>query len=119
VTNPEEALELARRRAAEARAAGEYDDDLSGFAIEPTDRVSTELLLEWAVVEPELEHVRSTRPVVGPVITAFKRALVRANRQYLGQVVAQQNRFNLHLLVHVSELEDRVRRLEEWSSTRS
>ena len=116
---PEEALELARRRAAEAREAGHYDDDLRGFAIEPTDRISTELMFEWAVVEPELEEVRSTRPVVGPLITALKRMLVRANRQYLGQVVAQQNRFNLNLMVRVTELEDRVRRLEEWSSTRS
>ena len=109
---PEDALEAARRAVAEARARGAYADDLSGFAVEPTDGASTEQLLEWAVIEPDLELVRSTRRWGGP-ITWFKRALVHVMRQYLGQIVAEQTRFNLHAAIRLAELEQRVERLEE------
>jgi hypothetical protein len=108
---PEDALEAARRAVAEARARGAYADDLSGFTVEPTDRISTEQLLEWAVIEPDVDHVRSTRRWGRP-ITAAKRALVHVLRQYLGQIVAEQTRFNLHAAIRLAELEDRIERLE-------
>ena len=108
---PEEAVEAARAAAADARARGAYADDLEGFEVEPTDRVSTERLLEWAVIEPDLEVVRSTRRLGGP-ITWVKRALVRALRQYLAEQNAQQTRFNLHVVIRLAELEERVERLE-------
>ena len=107
---PDEALEAARRAAAEARARGAYADDLSGFVVEPTDRVTTERLLEWAVIEPDLDLVRSTRRFGAP-ITAAKRGLVFVLRQYLGQLAAQQTRFNLHAAVRIAELEEEVERL--------
>jgi hypothetical protein len=106
---PEEALEAARRAAAQARERGAYADDLSGFTVEPTDRVTTEQLLEWAVIEPDLDLVRSTRRWGGP-ITAAKRGLVFVLRQYLGQLAAQQTRFNLHVAVRLAELEEQVER---------
>ena len=108
---PEEALEAARRAAARARERGAYADDLSGFEIAPTDRVSTEQLLEWAVIEPDAEMVRSTRPRGAP-ITFAKRALLRLLRQYHAQANAQQTRFNLHAAVRLAELEERLERLE-------
>jgi hypothetical protein len=108
---PEEALDAARAAAARARAAGAYGDDLDGFAIEPTDRVSTEQLLEWAVIEPDVELVRSTRPRGAP-ITFVKRALLHVLRQYHAQAHAQQTRFNLHAAVRLAELEERLERLE-------
>jgi hypothetical protein len=107
---PEDALEAARRSAAEARARGAYGDDLSGFTVEPTDKVTTEQLLDWAVIEPDLELVRSTRRWGGP-ITAAKRGLVFVLRQYLGQLAAQQTRFNLHAAIRIAELEEEVERL--------
>lgn len=109
---PEEALEAARRAAAEARERGAYADDLAGFAIAPTDRVSTEQLLEWAVVEPDVELVRSTRRR-GGLITFAKRALLHVLRQYHAQAHAQQTRFNLHAAVRLAELEERLDRLEK------
>lgn len=109
---PEEALEAARRAAAEARKRGAYADDLEGFAIAPTDRVSTEQLLEWAVVEPDLELVRSTRRR-GGAITWVKRGLLHVLRQYHAQAHAQQTRFNLHAAVRLAELEERLERLEK------
>lgn len=119
MTEPENALELARTRAAAAREQGLYGDDLRGMRVEPTDRITTEQLLDWAVIEPDLDHVRSTRRLGAP-ITWFKRMVFRVLRQYLGQLEAQQSRFNLHMVVRVAELEDRVARLEErWSSTKS
>ncbi len=109
---PEDALPAAREAATAARAHGAYADDLSGFAIEPTDRVSAETLMEWAVIEPDETLMRSTRRMGGP-ITAVKRLLLRALQQQFNELTSQQTRFNLHLLVHVAELEDRVERLEE------
>ena len=108
---PEDALDAARRAVEQARARGAYADDLSGFTVEPTDRISTEQLLEWAVIEPDLDLVRSTRRWGGP-ITAVKRAFVHVLRQYLAQVVSQQTRFNLHAAVRLAELEERLERLE-------
>ena len=109
---PEEALDAARRAAADARARGAYGDDLEGFAIAPTDRVSTEQLLEWAVIEPDLDLVRSTRRR-GGAITLLKRALLHVLRQYHAQAHAQQTRFNLHAAVRIAELEERLERLEK------
>lgn len=114
---PEEALELARERAAAARARGAYADDLSGFAIAPTDRITTEQLMEWAVIEPDETLMRSTRRGGAP-LTALKRLLLRGLQQHFNELTSQQTRFNLHVLVHVTELEDRVRRLEQEVAAR-
>ena len=103
---PEEALAAAR--AAAARASYE---DVPGLQIEPTDRVSLEQLMEWAVIEPTVDDVRSTRRLGGP-ITWVKRQLVHALRQYHGQILAEQTRFNMHVMVQLAELEDRLARLE-------
>jgi hypothetical protein len=108
---PEDALDAARRAVADARARGAYTDDLSGFAVEPADRITTEQLLEWAVIEPDLDLVRSTRRLGGP-ITAFKRLVVHVLRQYLTQITSQQTRFNLHAAIRLAELEEHVERLE-------
>ena len=109
---PEDALSAARTAAAAARERGSYDDTLEGFAIEPTDRVSPETMMEWAVIEPDETLMRSTRRWGRP-ITAIKRLFLRALQQQFNELTSQQTRFNLHVLVHVAELEDRVRRLEE------
>ena len=111
MTSPENALELARERAAEARRRGGYAEDLGRFAINPVDAVTLEHLLEWAVVEPDITELRSTR-VWGAPITLLKRALYRLLRQYHGQVIAQQTRFNIQLAVYVGQLADRVEELE-------
>ena len=108
---PEDALAAARERAEAARAAGAYADDLAGFAIEPTDRVGTETLVEWAVIEPDEELMRSTRRLGAPV-TWVKRLLLRGLQQHFNELTSQESRFHMHLLVHVAELEDRVARLE-------
>jgi hypothetical protein len=105
---PEEALAAARARAAEAGAPA----DLEGLRIEPAEAASFEALMEWAAIEPDVSLMRSTRRGGAP-ITFVKRLLLRGLRQYHAELVAQQTRFNLNLLVHLAELEDRVRRLEE------
>lgn len=112
MTSPEEALELARARAAAARAEGRYADDLRGMRVAPTDRITTEQLLDWAVIEPDLDYVRSTRRAGAP-ITWFKRLVFRVLRQYFAQLESQGTRFNLQVMVRVAEQEDRLARLEE------
>lgn len=109
---PEEALSAAREAAAAARARGAYADDLGGFAIEPTDRITSEQLIEWAAIEPDVALMRSTRRAGAPV-TFLKRLLLRGLQQYHNELTAQQTRFNLNLLAYVAELEDRVKALEE------
>lgn len=108
---PEEALTAARAAAAAARARGAYADDLAGFAIEPTDRVGTDQLMEWAIIEPDERKLRSTRRLGGP-ITAIKRLMLRGLQQQFNELMSQESRFNLHLLIRVTELEDRVDTLE-------
>ena len=104
---PEEALPAARA------AAAARDDALpAGMAIEPTERVSIEQLMEWAAIEPDIELMVSTRKLGAP-ITWFKRKLIHFMRQYFRELQSQQTRFNLNVLIRLAELEDRVTRLEE------
>jgi uncharacterized membrane protein YgcG len=107
---PEEALPAAR-----AAAAGRHDELPPGVAIEPTERVSIEQLMEWAAIEPDVELMVSTRRLGAP-ITWFKRKLIFFMRQYLRELQSQQTRFNLNVLIRVAEMEDRVTRLEEASA---
>jgi hypothetical protein len=111
MTRPDEALEKARAAAAQARSEGGYLDDLHGLQVEPTDAVTIDRLLEWALIEPDPRLVRSTRTLGAP-ITWLKRFLVRLLRQHLAQIVSQQSRFNIQLTAFVAELEDRVTALE-------
>jgi len=109
---PEEALTAAREAAARARARGGYPDDLARFQVEAPERPGIEQLLEWAVIEPDMAQLHSTRRLGAP-ITALKRALARGMAQYNLQVLAQQTFFNVHLAMEVAQLADRVTRLEE------
>jgi len=92
VSRPGEAVDAARAAAAAARERGEYADDLRGLTVAPTDATTVEKLLEWALIEPDVDLVYSTRRFGRP-ITAFKRALVWSLRQYNGRVYGQQTRF--------------------------
>ena len=78
---------------------------------------SARRLAEWAVIEPEPTQVYSTRRYGRP-ITAVKLLLVRMLRQYIGQVSAQQSRFNAQVAAHVLHLEQRVAELEEAAADR-
>jgi hypothetical protein len=111
VTAPEEAVEQARAAAAQRREAGEYP--ASETSIEPlADAPPTYArLLEWALVDPDLGQVRSTRRWGAPV-TAIKRALLRLLSQYHAELIAEQTRFNANLVRYVGELEQRVEQLE-------
>jgi hypothetical protein len=109
---PEQALAAARA------AAAKRDDALApGMAIEPTERVSIEQLMEWAAIEPDIELMVSTRRLGAP-ITWFKRKLIHFMRQYFRELQSQQTRFNLNVLIRVAEMEDRVARLEEAAADR-
>jgi hypothetical protein len=109
VKEPAEALEAARVAAVRARG---------GAAPEPLDSVPVarvadwQRLTEWAIIQPDQAHIYSTRRFGAP-LTWLKRALLRFLRQYNDQIVAQQSRFNAHILAHVMNLDDRVRELEK------
>jgi DNA mismatch repair protein MutH len=104
---PEQALPAAR-----AAAAAREDELPAGMAIEPTERVSIEQLMEWAAIEPDIELMVSTRRLGAP-ITWFKRKIIHFLRQYFRELNSQQTRFNLNVLIRLAELEDRVGRLEQ------
>lgn len=103
---PEEAL--ARARA----AAQQKGTDPLLAPPEPTERVTRERLMEFALIEPDLSLVYSTRRLGAP-ITWFKRAVIHVLRQYLGQMQSQQTRFNIHVVAYLTQLEERVAALEE------
>ena len=108
---PEDALAEARRRAAEIRAAGGYAELHDELRIEPLDQVTRAQLLEWALIEPDITKLRSTRRLGRP-ITWVKRLLLRGLQQHYNEVNHQQTRFNIHVLRKLLELEDRIERLE-------
>jgi hypothetical protein len=99
--DPEEAIQRAHRA-----SFGEDSDRLHGFRVEPTDELTIERLMEWAVIETDPDLVRSTRRLGAP-ITWYKRFLRRMLSQELGQAYAQQSRFNLMVVTRLQELEDR------------
>ena len=111
---PEEALRAARERARRARSEGLYPEAVAPAAIGATsERVSSDQLMEWAVIEPSMSEVISTRRLGAP-ITWVKGRLVHALRQYLAQLESQQTRFNVHLLARVVEQEERMAIVEDW-----
>ena len=113
MTEPHEALAAARRAAA---AAGDAPEAPPPWELGDTS-ASARRLAEWAVIEPEPTQVYSTRRYGRP-ITAVKLLLVRMLRQYIGQVSAQQSRFNAQVAAHVVRLEQRVAELEEAAADR-
>jgi len=103
--DPRQALEEARRAAGTGNSA-----DPAPWKLDPS--ASARRLTEWAIIEPEQAEVYSTRRLGRP-ITAFKRLLIRLLQQYLGQMIAQQSRFNAQVAAHVLGLEERVKALED------
>lgn len=104
---PEDAVDAARASLALQRADGAYGEDLEDWRIVPPERPSTELLLEWAIIEPDMDLVVSTRRLGAP-ISWVKRVLVHLLRQYTGQLASQQTRLNVHLMGRVAELDERL-----------
>ena len=104
---PRDALEAARRAAAAAPAV--EAEKVPARLERPAEMKQ---LLEWAIIEPDPSEVYSTRRLGRP-ITALKQLLIRLLYQYLGQISAQQSRFNAHMAAHVMRLDERVRELEQ------
>jgi hypothetical protein len=106
---PEEALAAARAAAAAARRERGGDAELPGLEVRPTDRVPIDRLMEWAVIEPDPDLLRSTRRFGAPV-TWLKRLVLHVLRQYTRELESQQTRFNLHVALRLAELEERAER---------
>jgi hypothetical protein len=113
VTRPEQAVERARAAAAQLRAQGAYtEQEAHAFEPEPGEALTTGKLFEWALIDPDLRNVRSTRRAGAP-ITALKRGVLRLLNQYHAELIAEQSRFNVNLVVYVRRLEDRIAALQE------
>ena len=110
---PREALEAARRAA--ARPRGGAPDEEQWLLEDPVR--SSRRLMEWAIIQPEQARVYSTRRLGRP-ITWVKRGLVRFLRQYIGELSAQQSRFNALVAAHLVRLEERVDALERVARER-
>jgi hypothetical protein len=122
VSEPDEALARAREAAAAKRRRGGYAaadagvDDLDSTIL--GEKAPATLLSEWAVIEIEPGLLYSTRRGGAPV-TGLKRLLMRLLRQYFVELEARQTRFNLGILAAISELEQRMNRLERESDPRT
>jgi hypothetical protein len=117
MTDPEHALEQARAAAATMRAHGAYAPDEPDRRDQAQGAGTLENLFEWAMIDPDLREVRSTRKLGAPV-TLLKRGLVRLLNQYHAELIAQQTRFNVHVLGHVRRLETRIEELERTVGAR-
>jgi hypothetical protein len=109
VKDPREALAAARAAARDTTGNAAEPDGSPWSEDSPVD--SARRLARWAIIEPDASQVYSTRRYGRP-ITAVKRGLVLLLRQYIGQVSAQQSRFNAEVAAHVVRLEERVAELE-------
>ena len=107
-----DAVRQAREEAERRLAAGGYADAAAELAPAPVEPLSRERMLEWALIEPDPDLVYSTRKLGAPV-TFVKRMLMRGLRQYHGQLIAQQTRFNIHTVAYLTLLEDRIEKLEQ------
>lgn len=119
MSGPDEALDRAREAAAAKRRRGGYAGvDEGADALDPTilgEKAPATLLSEWAVIEIEPALLYSTRRGGAP-ITGLKRLLMRLLRQYFVELEARQTRFNLGVLAAISEIEQRMNRLERESA---
>jgi hypothetical protein len=120
VKDPHEALAAARRAARResgesGESGGTERDEAPWSEGSPVD--SARRLARWAIIEPDAGQVYSTRRYGRP-ITAVKRGLVLLLRQYIGQISAQQSRFNAQVAAHVVRLEERVAELERAEDER-
>lgn len=116
VKEPSEALAAARQAAAVRPGGAHSEGEPPPWSLE--DPVaSARRLAEWAIIEPERAEVYSTRRFGRP-ITALKRLQIRFLQQYLGQISAQQSRFNAQIAAHVMRLEERVAALEQAARER-
>jgi hypothetical protein len=113
VTSPEQAVARATQAAAEARAAGAYREPPHQFVVE-VPSIWDHRLYDWALISPDDAQVYSTRRWGAP-ITWVKRGLLRALRQYHGQITAQQSRFNTHVAAHLMSLDERLQVLERMA----
>ena len=112
MTTPEQALERARAAAAEMRARGAYGEGAEALELESPEALTPAKLFEWALIDPDLRNVRSTRRIGAP-ITALKRGLLRLLNQYHAELIAEQARFNVNIALYVRRLEERVAELED------
>ncbi len=108
---PADALAAARAEVERIRAAGGYVEPEGGLTVAPTERVTRDRLLAWALIDPDPDLVYSTRRLGAP-ITWAKRGFLRALRQYHGELLAQQTRFNVHAVAYLTALEERIEALE-------
>lgn len=95
-------MEAARTAAARKRADGQYPG--LGVGSRELGRPDLEQLRQWALVDVDIELLRSTRRGGAPV-TWFKRLLLRFLRQYTTELEAQQTRFNVAVVAYLESLE--------------
>jgi hypothetical protein len=110
MTDPEEALERARASAASMRASERYGDHTEALRLQP-EPVTTDKLLAWALIDPDLSVVGSTHRLRAP-ITHIKRLLLRLLAQYHSELLASQARFNVGVVGELRRLEERIDGLE-------
>ena len=106
----ERLMDEVRERAARKRAQGAYGDDvaeltLGDIAAAPSVDGAFDRLSEIALVSGNRETMASPRPVVGPLITFARRAVVKLASPFLGDIVRQINTFHVETVNQLRQLE--------------
>lgn len=106
-----------RRRVEDKKRRGIYSvDALAVDAAEgraPFALEDLEHLRASATMRPDLDVHRSTKPVIGRVVTKVKSSLVRVSSQPTIALIQQSNTYNGHLLGYLASLGREVNRLGE------
>jgi SAM-dependent methyltransferase len=112
----EQLVDDLRERVERGRAAGRYTDDVASFQLEPLDGEPTREVSDTGAPEPAAipqvvyrpEVGYSSRPVIGPVLTAFKRLFYRLFFYPLDDLAGQTNAAVHHLHVRGDRAEQAV-----------
>ncbi|MBI2684069.1 MAG: hypothetical protein HYX33_01550 [Actinobacteria bacterium] len=104
-----------RERVAEKKARGLYTvDELYVEASSPGDPWNAEqfaAVQQAGVIRQQLVVAPSEKPLIGRVVTAVKRFVVRANAHNVGHIVHQTTRFNGEIVGYAGALGNEVRTL--------
>lgn len=110
-------MEELHRRVAAKKTAGLYTVDAlvtdRGPGISPFDADTLAQLQDLVDVYPDLAVARSTKPVVGRVVSGAKAGAVRVTRQPLLDLASRATVFNSLLLSYVTTLAQEVELLRQ------
>jgi hypothetical protein len=102
-----------KARVAERRARGDYPDEVLTAASDPFDIAATADPPEMLELIQSSRPLRSTKPVIGPLVVLAKKVIRRLLSWYVHPIAQDQTRFNDAITRELRALQRRVEELEQ------